>query len=252
MSSTIKEIENASKLLDDTDPRNRLKAIRELTKIALRFEVADDRKRIVDLLAKAAGDKEPFVVWNLAISLGQIAHPSAIPILEGMVEHPHANVRLRVALALGLIGHEDGISVLDRMSQDKYKIGQSTAVVRESVALALGKIGSEHCVPVLAKLVNDEDPAVRWHTAVALGDVGHSSGISHLAKLIEDEVPFVRGHVAIALAQIGSKEGLQYLIRTKEFTEKHAEQTGSEAEKRMAKVCVDALNTLKSIMGENR
>jgi HEAT repeat protein len=249
MSTTndIKEIENISKLLDDADPRNKLKGIRELTKLALKVEL-DERKRIVDLLAKAAGDKEPFIVWDLAISLGQIAHPSAIPILERMVEHPHANVRLRVALALGLIGHEDGIPVLERMSQDKYKIGH-TAVVRESVALALGKIGSEHCVPVLAKLVNDEDPVVRWHTAVALGDVGHPTGISHLAKLTEDEVPFVRGHVAIALAQIGSRDGLEHLIRTKEFTEKRAEQTGSETEKRMAKVCGDALATLKSILG---
>lgn len=248
MNSTIKEIENGSKLLDDTDPRNRLKGVRELTRIALNFEL-DERKHVVDLLAKAAGDKEPFIVWNLAISLGQIAHPSVIPILERMVEHPHANVRLRVALALGLIGHEDGIPVLDRMSQDKYKIGQSTAVVRESVALALGKIGTERCLPVLAKLVND-DPVVRWHTAVALGDVGHPTGISHLAKLTEDEVPFVRGHVAIALAQIGSKDGLEYLVRIKEFTEKRAEQTGNEAEKRMAKVCSDALATLKSILGE--
>jgi len=42
------------------------------------------------------------------------------------------------------------------------------------------------------------------------------------------------------------------LVHIKEYTEKRAEQTGSEPEKRMAKVCGDALNTLKSIMGESK
>lgn len=85
--------------------------------------------------------------------------------------------------------------------------------------------------------------------AVALGDIGHESGIEYLSTLVEDPIPFVRGHTAIALAQIGKVKALPILEAVTQYTLKRAEESGNVAEKRMAEVCANALETLGRIVG---
>jgi HEAT repeat protein len=246
---TKTQVEREAKGLSSSDPRERLQAVRNLSRIAIGLPF-NDREDIARELEQVAIDPEPFIRWNVAISLGQIAHPIGVAILEKMVADTHANVRWRVALALGLMGEKSSLAILERMIDDQYKIGEH-AVVRAYVAIALGKLGYKEGVPLMARLVKDSDPVVRWHVVVALGDIGDESGIEHLTQLVQDPIPFVRGHTAIALAQIGQAEGLSALETVTRYTSKQAEETGNAAEKRMAQVCTEALATLRAIIASS-
>lgn len=241
-----KKMEEACCSLSDADPRLRLKAVRRLTGIAVRL-AWEERHRIVEELAKLAGDKEPFIRWNVAMALGRIGHESGVDALERMAGDEHANLRFRVALSLGLIGDPAGIPILERYVEDSYKIGEH-AVVRAFAAIALGQIGDPAGVPLLSRLACDPDPAVRWHAAVALGEVGLREGVSILSMLTEDPVPFVRGHTAIALAQIGDPDGLPILERALRYTAEQAQTKPTPAEQKMKGVCEKALESLTNIV----
>ena len=107
------QIEKETEGLSNPDPRVRLQAVRDLTRIARGLPL-DDREGIVRRLEQVANDPEAFVRWNVAISLGQIAPPVGVSILEKMATDAHANVRFLVALALGLIGEKSGLAILER------------------------------------------------------------------------------------------------------------------------------------------
>lgn len=214
-------------LLKHSDPRKRLKGLRALVKIGKKL-AWQEREPIVKEIELLASDPQPFILWNLTMGLGEIGHPCALPLLEKLSTHEHANVRFRAALAIALIDEEKGLGVLERISQDEYKIGEHY-VVRAFAALALGKLASPKGVPVLSRLAKDPDPAVRWHTAVALGDIGDSSGISALGQLVEDSIPFVRAHTAIALSQIGHPDGRPYLEKLAKDSAPKVAQISSKA-----------------------
>jgi HEAT repeat protein len=204
-------LEEASRLLEDADPRKRFQGVSALAAMGRQLPLAE-RARVVELIGSLVNDKGSFVRWNVATALGQVGHESGVKYLGELLGDEHANVRFRVAQALGQIGSEIGVPVLEKLAYDSYDIG-GHYVVRAYAAAALGMIPCEGSVRSLAALVQDKDPVVRWHAAVALGNLGFPSGVEHLAKLVEDDVPFVRAHTGIALAQIGDESGLPYLER---------------------------------------
>lgn len=220
-------------LLKDPNPRKRLEGLKSIIKTGKRLPW-EDREAVIKALEPLTDDPQPFILWNLAIGLGQVAHSSALPLLEKLSAHEHANVRFRAALAIAFIDEEKGLRVLERLSQDEYKIGEHY-VVRAFAALALGQLGSPKGIPVLSRLAKDTDPEVRWHTAVALGDIGDPQGVEALSQLVEDSIPFVRAHTAIALAEIGHPSGQPYL-----------EKLSKDNMPRVAQISSKALDLLKT------
>ncbi len=223
----------AAKLLNETDPRMRLKGVNQLADIGQKIPF-EEREGIVKLLEPLAKDKEPYIRWNVAYTLGKIGHEAGVKILSSMLAaDEHANVRFRVALSLASVGSDASVEILEKMTYDTYKIGEH-AVVRAFAAIALGRFRHESAVRALGRLVNEEDPVVRWHVAVALGDIGLSSGLEYLAKLENDPIPFVRAHTAIALAQIGDVQGRPIL-----------ERLTRDATPRVAQIATQSLESFK-------
>lgn len=206
------DLDRVSSLLDAVDPKDRLRGVRQLARLA-RTLSTEERKEASKLLAPLASDAEPFVRWNAALTAGLVGE-GAFEILEAeaQVADEHANTRLRVALALGLLGDPRGLPTLERYVEDPYAIGEHS-VVRAFAALALGMVGDPAGIPALARLASDSDPVVRWHAAIALGDIGHPDALDALLILTEDAVSFVRAHAAIGLAQVGDRRGLAALER---------------------------------------
>lgn len=163
-------------------------------------------------LAALADDEQPFVRWNVALTLGLLGDEAALPALERLAKDEHANTRLRVAFALALLGDRGGIPVLEVLARDPYAIGDQYPV-RVFAALALGALADSVGTQALVELAGDEDPAVRWHATVALGDVGDPAGVESLVERSADPIPFVRAHAAIALAEIGVPEGADAVRR---------------------------------------
>lgn len=231
MNDLEEKINRETRRLTAEDPRVRFDAVTRLTELVLTVEF-EERRKIVERLGELVSDPEAFVRWNLALALGKIGHPAGIKYLGKMARFDeHSNVRFRVALSLGLIGHGAAVPILERFSEDQYKIGESF-VVRQFAVIALGMIRSQKSVKALGKFVEDKDPVVRWHAAVALGNIGLKSGIPLLAKLVDDPVPFTRAHTAIALGQIGDKSGRVWV-----------EKLTKDKVDRVARISKDALNS---------
>lgn len=211
----MSEFEQAAQLLGDPDPRRRLAGVRKLARACPSDEA--ERGRAVELLGGLARDEADFVRWNVAMALGQLADPRALPHLRTLAIDQHANVRLRVALALGLIGEReagglDSLVILTQLARDPYKIGDAYPV-RAFAALALGILGEPGGADALVASTEDEDPEVRWHATVALGDLCEERALEALVERARDEVAFVRAHAVIALTELGSPEGLEVARR---------------------------------------
>lgn len=202
--------------LEAPDPRERLKAVRELGRLS-RVLGAEEWERASKLLVPLASDPQPFLRWNAAVTAALLGGEGALELLssEAQVADEHANTRFRVALALGLIGDRRGLPILERYAEDPYEIG-GHFVVKAFTALALGMLGDPGGIPTLNRLASDPEPVVRWHAAVALGDIGHPDGVEALVALTEDPVPFVRAHATIALGVIGSPDGQEAVRRSAE------------------------------------
>lgn len=214
-------------LLKDPNHRRRLQGLKAVVSAARKLPW-EERQAPIKELEPLADDPQPFILWNLAMGLGQIGHPSALPLLEKLSAHEHANVRFRAALAIANIDEERGLETLERLARDEYKIGEHY-VVRAYTAQALGQLKSSKAVPILSGLVKDADPVVRWHAAVALGDTGDSHGIEVLAQLMDDPIPFVRAHTAIALGEIGDPRGRPYLEKLAKDSVQRVAQISSKA-----------------------
>ncbi|MBI4960528.1 MAG: HEAT repeat domain-containing protein [Desulfovibrio sp.] len=206
-------------LLSAPKPIQRVRAIRQIVRLALGCD--GETREVIRCILEGLGkdDQPPFVLWHLALALGQLGDPHVVPVLEQLAGHEHANVRFRVAVALGLLRDPSGLALLQRLAQDPYQIEQAS-VVRQYATWALGLIGEVASLPILAELTRDPDPVVRWHAAVAIGDIGDPKGTELLIPLLNDPIPFVRGHAALALAEIGDTQGLPPLEQAAK-TENH-------------------------------
>lgn len=222
-------------LLSAPRPIQRVRAIREMVRLVFRCdgETREVVRCILEGLTK--GDQPPFVLWHLALALGQLGDPKAMPVLEQLASHEHANVRFRTAVALGLLRDPSALPLLQRLAQDPYQIEQAS-VVRQYVTWAFGLIGDAASLPTLSELARDPDPVVRWHATVAIGDIGEPDGVELLIPLLNDPIPFVRGHAALALAEIGVPSGLAPLEQAAK-TENHP---------KMRMVCQYALELLRT------
>lgn len=219
--------------LRDPDPRKRLEAVRQLAREGARRS-QEDRVGLVGVLSGLADDPEPFVRWRVALALGELGHPAALPALRKLATDPHANTRLRAAVAAGMLDDQDAVPLLERLVGDPYKIGEHF-VVRAFAAMGLGRLASPAGLDALVRLARDEDPVVRWNAVVALGDVGDPQAAQALVEALKDAIPFVRGHAAIALAEIGDPRHLGEVERA----------AARETHEKMKGVIVSAANLLR-------
>ena len=156
----------------------------------------------------------------LAISLGLISDPRAVPALLAVLkDRGDPELRAHCALALGMIGTRDAAADLRAVLDSKPQ----PELARET-ALGLGLLGDPAAADVLAKVVSTASSEyVRASAATALGQLRGPVAAAALEKLLldGDAGGAARGQAAVGLglllderplgAMAGLSPGLNYL-----------------------------------------
>ncbi|HVR43529.1 MAG TPA: HEAT repeat domain-containing protein [Thermoanaerobaculia bacterium] len=169
----------------------RWQAAYQLAMAIQRGEAVDDPEvatRVLELY-READDDDPRVRRYLAMVLGRLGDPRAIPLLLESLEAGDLETRIYAILALAEIGDPaaaDPIAAALASSDDPD--------LRKAAAYALGRLGSRAHLPQLRAALRDPVPDVRFNAALALAALGDSSGIGVLRRMLDrDELARVPG-----------------------------------------------------------
>jgi HEAT repeat protein len=148
---------------------------------------------------QSSRDDDPRVRRYLALTMGHLGDPRAIPTLvEGLGDSDPEN-QINNLLALGTIGDKSATTaVVERM-----RAGEP--VVRKMAAFVLTALKDPAAARDLQVALNDEHEEVRWYAAIALAQIHDSSGVEVLMKLAD------RSYVD-QLQDFGAEQRSQLLI----------------------------------------
>ena len=155
-SITVEDIEKQLALLEDSDPRTRMRAIGSLRR-------SDDLRTIEPLCERLLRDEVPDVRARAAGALGQIGESSAIEALsQALLQDKAAEVRRRAVQALNQIGASHTTEPLIRALSD------SDRDVRRLAARTLGEIGDPSTLDALKRVRNDPNVVVQEEAVQAI------------------------------------------------------------------------------------
>lgn len=112
---------------------------------------------------------------------GMLRTDRSVPLLQNLLTHQSANVRLNAVRSLASIGDHGSISSIVLLSED------SSWEVRSSVMAALGKLHATDRIPILLEGLSDPEWWVRHNAGASLILLGEQ-GIKELKNAVEHHV----------------------------------------------------------------
>ena len=176
---------NASELLADVRSGSRNQRWQAAFELSRRLPAVTDpaqRRAFAEQATKAyeeaAGD-DPRVRRYLALVLGRLGDPRAVPLLEKALADEDAETRLYALWALALIG--------DPGSAPKVRplLEAEDAGIRKTAAFAAGRMEDGEAVPQLERLLGDAVVDVRWNAALALATLDDAAGRDVLVQMTD-------------------------------------------------------------------
>jgi len=149
----------------------RWQAAFELSKVlqAGKDPVLEDPEFVAEVAAlfQNARTDDPRVRRYLALALGRLGQPGAVPALrEAALSSEDPETRIFSTWALGAIGDESALDDLVELT------GDPDAGIRKAAAHALGRFPAAGAADCLASMLRDPVEDVRWNAALALGRRG--------------------------------------------------------------------------------
>ena len=122
----------------------------------------------------------PMVRTYMALAMGRTGQQEYGPILmEGMNDGDMGS-RLAAIKALGLLGYSPAVKGIQKFTAENSSIAE-----RLAATIALGNMGEKSILPILQKLLDDEEPNIRWDAAIALAKLEDSSGNDVIVNLLD-------------------------------------------------------------------
>ncbi len=122
----------------------------------------------------------PMVRTYMALAMGRTGQLEYGPILmEGMHDEDMES-RLAAIKALGLLGYAPAVNGIK-----KFTAENSSNAEKLAATIALGNIGDKSIIPILQKLLDDEEPNIRWDAAIALAKMEDPSGVQVIVNLLD-------------------------------------------------------------------
>jgi HEAT repeat protein len=176
---------NAPELLTDvrTGSRNqRWQAAFELSRRLPQIKDPTARAAFAGQAMKAyeeAGSDDPRVRRYLALVLGRLGEPRAVPLLESALEDKDTETRLYALWALALIGNPSSAPKVRPLLESE------DAGIRKTAAFAAGRMEDGDAVPALKRLLGDAAVDVRWNAALALAALDDPAGRDVLLQMTD-------------------------------------------------------------------
>jgi hypothetical protein len=122
------------------------------------------------VLLQHVNDPSPDVRLQVALGLGEVRNPRAVPwLIEALEKEEDPEVQAAILGALGRMPTDDAIERLSRAAQPGGLLMRKPAAQRITAVEALGAAGTPNALSVLRGLQKDRDRAVRTAVERALG-----------------------------------------------------------------------------------
>ena len=123
---------------------------------------------------------DPMVRTYMALAMGRTGQQEYGPtLMEGMNDQDKVS-RLAAIKALGLLRYVSAVKEIQKFTAEKYSNSE-----RLAATISLGNMGDKSLIPILQKLLDDEEPNIRWDAAIALAKLEDSSGLQVIVNLLD-------------------------------------------------------------------
>ncbi len=128
-----------------------------------------------------ANDDDRRVRRYLALAMGHMGDPEAVPALLDGLHDDDAQTRIYSIWALGRAG--DGSAVEPLLLLAKH----DDPGIRKMAVYSLGALGDERARDVLRAALNDQKLDVSWNAAIALAQLSDDSGKARILQMLDRE-----------------------------------------------------------------
>jgi len=122
----------------------------------------------------------PMVRTYMALAMGRTGQQEYGPTLMNGMNDKDKGSRLAAIKALGLLAYAPAVKGIQKFTAEKYSNAE-----RLAATIALGNMGDKSLIPILQKLLDDEEPNIRWDAAIALAKLEDSSGVEVIVNLLD-------------------------------------------------------------------
>ena len=122
----------------------------------------------------------PKVRTYMALAMGRTEQQEYGPTLMNGMNDKDKGSRLAAIKALGLLAYAPAVNGIQEFADEKYSNAE-----RLAATIALGNMGDKSLIPILQKLLDDEEPNIRWDAAIALAKLEDSSGLQVIVNLLD-------------------------------------------------------------------
>jgi len=185
-------------------PNRRWQAAFELSRSINRVQPGPEREalaaetlRVYESLSKNRPEDVP-VRRYLALVLGKLGDPAAVPALMASARDNDSETRLYSIWSLGVLADPRALDTVLEASQS------SDSGERKMSAYVLGRLGAAAAVPRLKVLAEDSVADVRWNAAIALAELHDATGLPVLRSMLDRE--------ALARIQVGGDQAETAMI----------------------------------------
>jgi len=123
---------------------------------------------------------DPLVRAYLALAMGVTRDEFYSDALLTGLDDENRESRLAAIQAIGMVGTKTATTQLQELASKSDYSNE-----RLAATISLGLIGNDESIPLLQKLLDDEEPNIRWDSAIALAKMGDKSGAFIIADLLD-------------------------------------------------------------------
>ncbi len=135
---------------------------------------------MIDTFREAERD-DPRVRRYLALALGHVGDPQAVPVLVEAIYDADPETRIYAIWALGSLGDERAVEPLLELVQ------HDDPGLRKMAVYSLGTLGAEEARATLQAALGDYEMDVAWNAAIALAKLGDDSGRDRIFQMLDRE-----------------------------------------------------------------
>lgn len=128
---------------------------------------------------RGSHDNDPRIRRYLALAMGQLGDPSAVPALVDGLDDRDLETQIYTLWAIGSIGDSSAVPGVLK------KLQSGDSGVRKMAAYVLGALKDPAATRDLQVALNDVAEDVRWNAAMALAQLNDASGAEVLVELME-------------------------------------------------------------------